>query len=189
LIGREPDSELFSQKDNVMTHARSIFVGGPIQHAINGSGFDTTLRDLFHIVHDVLERAGFGVLSAHRAEQFGLTTAELSSDEIAVRDHAWMEQCIAFMAVIPLHEDALPYRTDGTHIELGWASGQKKPIILVATQPLARGYSQVIHGLRKITSVHVLDSEMVRKNPTVLIWAVERALAPAVTANHDEAQT
>jgi nucleoside 2-deoxyribosyltransferase len=172
-----------------MSHTRSIFVGGPIQHALNGTGFDTALRDLFHIVHDVLERAGFGVFSAHRAEQFGLTTAELTSDEIAVRDHAWMEQCTAFMAVIPLHVDGLPYRTDGTHIELGWASGQKKPIILVATLPLARGYSQVIHGLRKITAVHVLDSEMVRKDPSVLIGTVERALAAPATAGPAAAQT
>jgi nucleoside 2-deoxyribosyltransferase len=172
-----------------MRHARSIFVGGPIQHAISSSGFDTALRDLFRIVHDVLESAGFGVLSAHRAEQFGLTTAELTSDEIAVRDHGWMEQCTAFMAVIPLHEDGLPYRTDGTHIELGWASGQRKPIILVATLPLTRGYSQVIHGLRKITSVHVLDSEAVRKDPSVLVGTVERALAPAAAAGQGGAPT
>ncbi|MEM9455247.1 MAG: hypothetical protein AAGF11_13785 [Myxococcota bacterium] len=155
----------------------NIFVGGPIQHALQGGGFDNKLRDLFVSVHDVLEEAGYGVFSAHRAEGFGVTTAEFTADEIAVRDHTWMERCHAFTAVIPLSDDGLPYRTDGTCIELGWASGQKKPIILIATLPLAPGYSQVIHGLRKITPVYVLDCDEVRKDPRILIRTVDEALA------------
>src|SRR4051812_12337067 len=128
----------------------SIFVGGPIQYALNGKGFDSSLRSLFMSVHDALERAGYGVLSAHRAEEFGNTTAEFTSDEIAVRDHGWMTNCSVFVAVIPPDSDGIPYRTDGTHVELGWASGQRKPIVLVATHPLVTGYSQVVHGLRKL---------------------------------------
>ena len=159
-----------------MPEKEHVFVGGPIQHALNGNGFDGALRSLFVSVHNALESAGYGVLSAHRAEEFGRTTAELTGDEIAVRDHGWMKSCSAFVAVIPANDDGVPYRTDGTHVELGWASGQRKPIVLVATHPLANGYSQVVQGLRKLTCVDVLDARTVRNDPTLVAAAVRRAM-------------
>jgi nucleoside 2-deoxyribosyltransferase len=160
-----------------MTEPPNVFVGGPIQYALNGTDFDDSLKLLFTKVHASLEGAGYGVLSAHRAEKFGEITAAFTSDEIAVRDHTWMQLCAAFVAVIPADQSGVPYRTDGTHIELGWASGQRKPIVLVATLPLSRGYSQVVHGLRKITLVDILDARMVSETPWLVVDSVRRALA------------
>jgi nucleoside 2-deoxyribosyltransferase len=155
---------------------QDVFVGGPIQHALTNDGFDGSLRSLFISLHDALELAGYGVLSAHRAEEFGRTTADLTSDEIAVRDHGWMQQCAAFVAVIPANLQGIPYRTDGTHVELGWASGQRKPIVLVATHPLAKGYSQLVQGLRRLTSVDVLDTREVREDPASVVLALNRVI-------------
>jgi nucleoside 2-deoxyribosyltransferase len=160
----------------VANNREDVFVGGPIQYALQGSGFDDGLRSLFVSVHDALETAGYSVLSAHRAEEFGRMTQEFTSDEIAVRDHTWMQRCSAFVAVIPANGDGVPYRTDGTHVELGWASGQKKPIVLVATHPLGSGYSQVVQGLRRLTSVDVVDADTVRRNPTTVVDAVSRLM-------------
>lgn len=161
------DRELQSSK------IRSVFVGGPIIHAISQGKYDAPLQILITSILSALEDGGYKVFSAHRAEDFGLDSKKVNSCEIVVRDFDWMNRCDAFVAILPVGRDGA-FRTDGTHVELGWASALGKSIVAVAPLPLPESYGHMLHGLGTFLRVAFVDIREVEKCPAVLREVLER---------------
>ncbi len=108
-----------------------IFVGGPIQHAIMSHGFKSDVQHLIETSISTLKADGHTIFSAHVAERFGELTETFTPKSIWQRDRKWMGECDLFVAVLPSDGTGALLRTDGTFIELGWASALKKPIIVM----------------------------------------------------------
>ncbi|MEU4210418.1 hypothetical protein AB0F13_10570 [Streptomyces sp. NPDC026206] len=147
----------------------NVFVGGPIQHAIEEDSFHGPLR---HAIHDVIEAVSAvngTVFSAHVAEKFGVDTALFSPEQVSVRDFDWMRRCDVFVPVLPVYEHGDLMRTDGTHIELGWASALDKPIVLVTPTPMAPNASHLLRGLPSVARVSVFDLASVHRSPAGLL--------------------
>ena len=152
---------------------RSVFVGGPIQHAILQGEYPDPLRLLITSILSILESGGYEVFSAHRVESFGLGREKFSSDEIAKRDFEWMNRCESFVAILPADRNGV-LRTDGTHVELGWASALGKPIVAVVPLPLPENYGHLLRGLGAIAHVDFVDISEVHKHPAALRKVLER---------------
>jgi aminoglycoside phosphotransferase (APT) family kinase protein len=137
-----------------------VFVGGPIQHAVTGNGFDVRVRRLVAAVIETLSTSGLRVLSAHVEEDYGAATCWFQPDGIAIRDFEWMTHCAAFVALLPSDGHGDTMRTDGTHIELGWASALGRPVVLLleSSTPMDR-YTHLVRGLPRLTSVEVVRYE------------------------------
>ncbi|MFF5126128.1 hypothetical protein ACFY41_04220 [Streptomyces syringium] len=152
----------------------SVFVGGPIQHAIHQDGFHEPLR---HAIHDVIETVtavNGTVFSAHVAEKFGVDTPLFSPDQVSVRDFGWMRRCDVFVPVLPVGADGDLMRTDGTHIELGWASALSKPIVVVTPTPMAANASHLLRGLPSVADVSVFDLTEAREDPAGLLLLLSK---------------
>ncbi|MEK6288611.1 MAG: nucleoside 2-deoxyribosyltransferase [Acidobacteriota bacterium] len=160
---------------------RNVFVGGPIHYAISQDTYDAPLRALITSILSVLEGGGYEVFSAHRAEAFGLDREKFSSHEIAMRDFDWMKRCESFVAVLPAGRDGV-LRTDGTHVELGWACALGKPIVAVAPLPLPESYGHLLRGLESIARVVFVDIREVQKCPAVLREVLERQFRQNVSS-------
>jgi hypothetical protein len=154
------------------SRTRKVFVGGPIRDAISGNGYDAVLRVLITQILSLLDDAAYEVFSAHRAESFGLVHGQ-SSHEIAKRDFDWMNRCDTFVAVLPPDHNGV-MRTDGTHVELGWASALGKPIVTVAPLPLPATYGHLLRGLPAIARVEFVDIREIQERPGVLQEVIER---------------
>lgn len=121
----------------------------------------------------MLEDNGYEVFSAHRDEEFGLERGKFSPQEIAMRDFDWMNRCACFLAILPISNEGI-LRTDGTHIELGWASALGKPIILVAPLPLPESCGQLLRGMAAIASITFINIREFQTQPDVLLEALDR---------------
>jgi len=152
-------------------NTRRIFVGGPIKHAISQDEYDQELRMLITLVLSNLENEGYEVFSAHLAEGFGLVDTQPSSSDVILRDFGWMKKCDTFVAVLPAGSEGV-FRTDGTHVELGWASALNKPIVALVPLPLPKNYGHFLRGLDSIAKVSFVNIAEVQINPSVLIKAV-----------------
>jgi len=123
----------------------SVFVCGPITHALGDGCFDPRLKDIFERVTRRLEQEGFTILSAHRMEAYGEKIPK-SPEEVFRRDWHLAQRCSAMVMVFPSGADGTLFRTDGTFIELGWAVALNKPLFVV-TDPAATGRSYLFDGL------------------------------------------
>lgn len=161
--------------DHAQQHSniRRVFVGGPIVHAISQDGYAPPLRALITSVLSTLEEGGYEVFSAHRAEGFGLKSEEFCSHEIAIRDFDWMNRCECFVAILPPGHGGV-LRTDGTHVELGWASALGKRIVAVVPLPLPENYGHLLRGLDVIARVNFVDLYDVENHPSVLLEVLEQ---------------
>lgn len=137
---------------------KNVFVGGVIQHALQNDGFNSSLQSILKELIDTLELSGATVFSAHRVEKYGEDTWFYTPEEVSIRDNCWMKKCDIFVPVLPINADGELLRTDGTHIELGWASALEKPVLIVTPLPLASSASHLLKGLSEITTVKFLDS-------------------------------
>ncbi len=148
-----------------------VFVGGPIQYAINCSGqFDGFLKGLVERALTVLDSNGYMTLSAHRHEGFGELDVSEQQKEVCSRDRAWMKNCDCFVAILPSTQDGMPIRTEGTAVELGWASALNKRIIILH-DPKAI-YSHLIAGLESVADVTYLNIDEFLENPFSLVRAI-----------------
>ncbi|GAU71425.1 hypothetical protein SSP35_38_00210 [Streptomyces sp. NBRC 110611] len=148
-----------------------IFVGGPIQHAMSANGFLEPLRqDLARIISALRERRGH-VFSAHVMERFGADTSQYTSHQIAARDFTWMQHCNVFVPVLPVRGGQL-LRTDGTYVELGWASALRKPIMLVTPLPLTDSATQLLRGLNTVADVRLFDLPTITADASALLTAI-----------------
>ncbi|MEU2872229.1 hypothetical protein ABZ769_23970 [Streptomyces olivoreticuli] len=154
----------------------TVFIGGPIQHALVPGGMAAPIRDSVRQTIDRVRRAGGTVLSAHVAERFGADTASFTPEQVSVRDYGWMRECDVFVPVLPVLNGTL-LRTDGTHIELGWASALGRPIVGITDQPFPESASHLLKGLSEIAEATFLSAEEVALDPGRLVDTVLGALA------------
>jgi methylase of polypeptide subunit release factors/nucleoside 2-deoxyribosyltransferase len=91
--------------------------------------FEHEMRERIEEVHLTLRDAGYEVLSAHVAEQYG---SKPWGDQFVERDLNWVSGCAAQVVLLPRCADGATMRTDGTMIELGFALACGKPIVLLA---------------------------------------------------------
>lgn len=155
-----------------------VFLGGPFKHAIGADCiYEASLRKQIEEIYEILSKE-FKVYSAHYAEEFGNLTTQLTSEKIVARDHHWMLKCDVFVAVIPADEYGTTLRSDGTCIEIGWASTMRKPIILLTNLiPLTAHYSHLIRGLNAVANIYICNLKAAIKNPGVLLERLKDIIA------------
>ncbi len=130
----------------------TVLIGGPIQYAIESDGsFNLKLRYLIDTVINKAKALGYNVLSAHIYESFGELDVSGKYSEVCSRDFGWMNQCDVFIAILPLKPNGEIIHSNGTAVELGWASALKKTIIIIRDS--APKYSHLVAGLNAITKV------------------------------------
>ncbi|MGW5508220.1 nucleoside 2-deoxyribosyltransferase [Streptomyces albogriseolus] len=149
-----------------------VFVGGPIQHAILESGFVGHVQDAITAAIHTATENGANVFSAHVAEKFGAETAFFTPEQVAVRDFHWMKKCDVFVAILPVLEDQTLRRTDGTHVELGWATALERPVVLVTRQPFVESAGHLLKGLHRVGLVRAVDFDEFTEKPSLLVDAV-----------------
>jgi nucleoside 2-deoxyribosyltransferase len=148
-----------------------LFVCGPITHALRADGFDPEVRSLVETVTHALSTRGYHLLSAHHLENFG---ASIPADarEVFVRDWQLAQQADAMIFLFPSDDEGRLIRTDGTFMELGWASALGKPLFVLA-DPDSTGRSYLFDGL---LSACVQRALIDLREPGA-VAALERALA------------
>ncbi len=124
---------------------KKMFLAGPFKALVDPVTKSMTATDIgrFSNIIEYFERKGWDVHCAHKREQWGrnfMTPAECTQidfDEIS--------RCDCFVAFPG--SPASP----GTHIEIGWASAMKKPIVLLLEED--RDYAFLVQGLDQVTSL------------------------------------
>lgn len=160
-----------------MRDKKSILLGGPIQHAMHREGaFDDHLKKAILRLINILEGSGYQVFSAHVAENFGDLTPSTDSTQIVTRDYHWMQLCDVYVAIFPRKNSGEYVRSDGTHIEIGWASAFGKPIILLGDGVPNQENSHLLRGLRAITSMQFVAMTDIEYNPQPLLNAIQNAI-------------
>ncbi|MEU3063825.1 hypothetical protein [Streptomyces subrutilus] len=149
-----------------------VFVGGPIQHAILPDGFVGHLEDAISTAIETVRAHGGNIFSAHLVERFGAKTDIFTPDQVSVRDFRWMKKCDVFVPILPLLPDLTLRRTDGTHVELGWATAMGRPIVLITKQPFSESASHLLKGLHRVGAVQTLDFDEFVQKPDLLVDAV-----------------
>ncbi len=153
----------------------AVFIGGPFHHAILSSGvFDPELEALIVNIIESVESAGFTVLSSHRAEDFGRVALEGPPEDVAHRDFGWMQECSAYVCLLPNFEEGNPYRSDGCCIELGWASVLKRPTILV--RDMRTSFTDLLLGLGALGPVRHLPVQDVAHDATLVVATLHHLL-------------
>lgn len=128
---------------------RTVFVAGPFIKLVDPAtgSMPPAQRDRLEHLIGYFEASGCKVFNAHRRERWGADSLEpgqftrLDFDEISASD---------LLVAFPGSPASL-----GTHIELGWASAQQKPIVLL----LERGgdYAPMLRGLPRLTRIATID--------------------------------
>lgn len=135
-----------------------VFVGGPFSAALSRDGgrvsFDPRLRMAFDDVHLALSRAGAEVWSSHVAEGYG---AQIVEEAIVPRDNNWMRTCDIYVALLPISPAGVPYRTDGTYVEIGFALGIGKRIVLISEDPFSEMQSYYVRNLHAESAVCIIE--------------------------------
>jgi len=162
---------------------KTILIGGPIQSAIDDAGnFDDNLKTAIMLITNAFIDAGFNVLSAHIVEQFGKNIPE-TSESIARRDYEWMARCDLYVAVFATNAQGEFIRSDGTHIEIGWACALHKPLILVGSGIPNKQNSHLVRGLSGISKVQFLELIDVISSPTLLITSAKLSMQDGMSTS------
>jgi nucleoside 2-deoxyribosyltransferase len=133
-----------------------VFVGGPIQHAIDADGgFHAMTRHRIETAIATLRSRGYRVISAHQYENFGERDVSGRFQDVCSRDFQWMRQCDIFVAVLPLDGNGKVIHSASTSVELGWASAMNKPIVLICDPSPV--YSHLVTGLDALARVAKID--------------------------------
>ncbi len=149
-----------------------VFVGGPIQFMSGDPVLLSTMKEAVGSLIQALQVEGIQVHNAHLVEHFGATSDEWHPCSISERDLGWMRDCDAFVALLPPDGHGNLARTDGTHVELGWASALGKPIVLVVDSSLVPQCSQLVQGLSAIAAVQWFDFADAVRDPSALVRLV-----------------
>lgn len=125
--------------------SKKVFVGGPISNLIKDNGFDEDFLSIHSIVINELLRFGFQVFSAHVVEEYGKNKIE-PDDVIVERDLGWIDDADVCIFLFPSckHQSI---RTDGTYIELGYATSKCSHIICFWDSDKATTYSPMFRGM------------------------------------------
>lgn len=157
-----------------MINNKKIFLGGPIQYAINREGhFDLGIENNLKFLIKRIKDRGHMVFSAHEAEEFGAITAEFGVHDVSKRDFNWMKLCDIYVALLPIDEMNKNVRSDGTYVEIGWASAMNKPIILIIDSSVEEELSMLVRGLDAIGNVQIVDLNQIMMDPGELVELIE----------------
>ncbi|MFF0452882.1 nucleoside 2-deoxyribosyltransferase [Nocardia africana] len=128
----------------------TVFVAGPFFKLVDPEtgAMRAEDRERFETLIGYFEDSGCRVHNAHRREHWG--EAFLEPDDFTRLDHNEIAAADLLVAVPG------PPASLGTHIELGWASALRKPILLL----LERGedYALMVYGLRHITRTAIVET-------------------------------
>jgi len=149
---------------------KTIFAGGPVQYASEDGVFDENLKNIIICALNMLKMNGYKILSVHQEEEFGKSAVMQNPDDVCLHDYTWMQQCDIYICFLPVSKTGQIYRSDGTCIELGWASALGKPVVILMDKRSV--YSQLIQGLNAITRVIHLDIKAFMDTPSLLTEAV-----------------
>lgn len=133
-------------RDNGHGGRLRVFLGGPIQHLRSHGNSSAVLASHREMV-EALVAAGCDVFSAHEAEAYCDDSGLFTPSAVTSRDLAWAKACDVYVGVLPLDEHGVPYRTDGTHIEIGWVTAFGKKVVLLLDDAAAQPYSHLVLGL------------------------------------------
>lgn len=155
-----------------MSTEQTVFVGGPIQYARlpGATHFDLRLRALLDGVHSVLRDAGHVVMSAHLSEDYGDGVVP-GPGQVTVRDFGFAQESDVYVACLPM-SDGRPYRSDGTHIELGWVSARSGRCVIMWDRAHADAYSYLVQGLTEVSPVEFVDLDEFFADPSLLLKAI-----------------
>ncbi|WP_446038343.1 nucleoside 2-deoxyribosyltransferase [Streptomyces sp. SID1121] len=144
---------------------RSVFLGGPFKALVDADGtMDTEARTRIEAVIDRLEKEGYEVHNAHRRESWGAKF--LTPDECTRLDYDEISASTVFVAFPG--SPASP----GTHIEIGWASALRKPIVLLLEED--QDYAFLVRGLHTVADVTYLTVGDTESLVTQVIDTVNR---------------
>lgn len=140
--------------------SKKVFIGGPISHLTNEDGFDESFFKIHTMVIQILQRAGYQILSAHVVEEYGKNKIE--PDEVIVnRDLNWIEDADLCVFLLPASDDEA-IRTDGTFIELGYATAKCSKNICFWDSNKAIFYSPMFRGMTT-KNVKIYDIENIKE--------------------------
>lgn len=134
----------------------SVFIGGPIQHALEDGRVSEDLARLLSDLMSGFEKRGHEVYSAHAAEKWGRETDRYSPEEVTHRDYHWMRSADVYLCCLPLRRDGAIWHSGGTHVELGWASALSVPALILWEPSAAVRYSHLLRGLHAVATVEYL---------------------------------
>lgn len=145
---------------------KKIFLAGPFKSLVDsntGVMSDASIG-LFSVIIDYFEERGWEVHSAHRRENWGRDF--MTPDECTLQDYGEIARCDYFVAFPG--SPASP----GTHMELGWASALRKPVIMLLQAE--KTYAYLVQGLRQITQVESIEYNDNQIDPQRIEAAITR---------------
>ena len=133
----------------------SVFVGGPIQHALDARDgrIAPTIRAALAVLIHTIEDEGLPVVSGHEAERYGELDMSHLAETVAVRDFHWMLDALGYVCLMPPDQTGT-IRSDGSCVELGWATARGVPVMILhdaATDPTTM--SALVRGLPAVSRV------------------------------------
>lgn len=145
---------------------KKMFLAGPFKAIVDKTSGTMSQDDvdLFSSIIDYFEGQGWSVHCAHKREKWGREFMEpavctvIDYEEISKAD-----VLVAFPG-----SPASP----GTHIELGWASAMKKPIVMLLEE--GKEYAFLVRGLPEITNIEHVTFSGKALDPKVIEDAIDR---------------
>lgn len=141
-----PHGSAVPDQPAVPSHRLRVFLGGPIQHLLTAKNSAAVVAEHRAIARTLID-AGYVVLSAHEVEEYGQLSEQFTPASVTQRDYRWAQECDVYVAVLPVDHAGVPYRSDGTHIEIGWATALDRPVVLLLDENAAVPYSHLVRGL------------------------------------------
>lgn len=139
---------------------KKAFIGGPISHLMCEKGFTENFVKNHMLIMQILQEVGYQILSAHVIEDYG--KEKIEPDEVIVdRDLKWINEADVCVFLLPVRfNEAI--RTDGTYIELGYASAKCRNIICFWDSNNPNCYSPMYRGMT-IEKVKMYDINKIKE--------------------------
>ncbi|NNB94888.1 nucleoside 2-deoxyribosyltransferase [Corallococcus exiguus] len=127
------------------TQQHSVFLGGPFKALVSAETGEMREDEKARLLSLIqfFEQRGLRVFNAHRREAWGREF--LTPEECTRLDFEEISSCDAFVAF----PGSPP--SPGTHVELGWASALRKPIVLLLEE--GKEYAFLVRGLHTVSNV------------------------------------
>lgn len=111
-----------------------------------GYKFSEVIKERIESVLTLLEREGHEVLSAHVADHYGECPWV---ENFVQRDLQWTASSDVQIVLLPAGPEGASIRSDGTMIELGFATALGKPVIILADDLANPANSYFVHSFAK----------------------------------------
>ncbi len=123
---------------------KNVYLAARFTSALKEQTFDNDYKEKLLKIIDHLRQAGFKVNSAHLKEDFG--NIKIQAADLVNRDLDDIMHCDYFIALLDENFSG------GVHIEIGWASILKKPVLILLPMSMSeKEVSPVIFGLNNLT--------------------------------------